>query len=324
MKAITCCFFLLLTFSSYACLNEHHVSTSGKTIEQGFWLADSYFNTKHPVGKLQNHLHELRQDTSRDLQKVFENRNSIAVTLIKLGRLNEAEAFLDQLHKQQPADYSVLANLGTLYELQGQNAKALEFINKAIQVNPVSHMGSEWFHVRVLEFKLKNIGPADIATTDILQLGSIRRDVRVVATEINYQLQERMPFTPQPDLAMAKILDEYAGFLADKVSIRGAYLMYDIATVYDPGNVLQLLQKKELLKPYFTRYKQAIPVRKTFYGEPTDEALKFADTTVTTPVHLTAPSVQKRSVMASYPAIFIGALAVIGVMGLLLYRKGKK
>ena len=71
---------------------------------------------------------------------------------------------------------------------------------------------------------------------------------------------------------MAKVLDEYALFLADSVSISGAYLMYEIASDYDRANVLQVKEKKEALKPYFKKYKESFPVTANYYTDPPTDA----------------------------------------------------
>ena len=49
--------------------------------------------------------------------------------------------------KKYPNEYVVIANLGTTYELMGNNEKALEYIKKGMKLNPRSHNGSEWIHV---------------------------------------------------------------------------------------------------------------------------------------------------------------------------------
>ncbi len=58
------------------------------------------------------------------------------------------------MYAQHPNDYSIIANLGTAYELTGNDEKALELIRKAVAINPNSHYNSEWIHVRILEEKV--------------------------------------------------------------------------------------------------------------------------------------------------------------------------
>lgn len=265
MKAFFLSVFLFAAFICFACLNEHHVTKYGKESIDGFTLYETHFYKKHNTVELETYLNDLKQRDPKTEQSKFENENSIAVTLIKLGRLDEAEKILNKLYEDQPKDYSVVINLGTLYELQGKNQKALEYIKRAVGINPDSHSGSEWFHIKVLEFKLKNLPDNKIPGTDILQIHSIKKSAEDIAGEIKYQLEERIPFTPAPNLMMAKILDEYAAFLADSVSLQGGYLMYDIAADYDRNDVLKLSDKKTALRPYFKKYNERLPVTGNYY-----------------------------------------------------------
>jgi len=264
--------FILCTFFGYACLNESHVNKSGKYTVDAFHLSESGYHKSHNKTELELYLKNLYAKKNETVEDIFDNKNNIAVTLIKLGRLDEAEKILLDLKKGAPDNYYVTVNLGTLYELQGKNKEALQFIKKALEIDPQSHRGSEWFHVKVLEFKLKNIPEADFPNQNILDLAHPKStDIKY---DISYQLQERIPFTPAPNLMMAKILQEFADYLADSISIKAAYLFYEIGMDYDRGNALKLVEKRDALKPYFKKYKETIPVTGNYY---LDEIIQAAD-----------------------------------------------
>ena len=323
MKALLFALLLMASMATLACLNEHHVSKSGKTDTYEFALRGTHFNKKHSKNELELYIRNLEARNTANPQEIFEKKNSIAVALIRLNRLKEAEEILNQLYKEQPNDYSVLANLGTLYELQGKNEQALKFIRQAMITNPESHGRSEWFHVKVLEFKLKNIPEAQIPASNILQIRAQKTPASWLAGQVSYQLQERIPFTPAPNLAMAKILDEYAGFLADSVSISAAYLMYDIATDYDRNNLLKIKEKKVALLPYLKKYKAEIPRTRDYYADPLDAAGKS-----TLPGGIADPvlnkgkqQVFKNKISGNYILPGIGSL--IAVAGIFLYRRRK-
>lgn len=265
MKYLLICCFILFTGFSYACLNERHVNKSGKETIDAFHLSQSGYQKSHNKAELELYLKNLYADKKEMKEDIFDQKNNIAVTLIKLGRLEEAEKILLDLKKEAPDDYYVIVNLGTLYELQGENKEALQYIKKALLIDPESHGGSEWFHVKVLEFKLKNIPESEIPNQHILNIAQITAKGRDIAAEIDYQLKERIPFTPAPNLMMAKILQEFADYLADSVSIKAAYLFYEMGKDYDRQNVLQLDKKKEGLTPYFKKYKEAVPVLNNYY-----------------------------------------------------------
>ncbi len=274
MKAFFLFTLLSIAVFSFACLNEHHVTKYGKESIDGFSMHEVHFYKQHNKAVLEEYIQNLQKETPKTVEDVLANQNSIAVSYIKLGRLEDAEKILNALLKQYPADYSITVNLGTLYELQGKNQKALDYIKKAISINPESHGGSEWFHIRVLEFKLKNLPDSKITEQDILQIAAIKKDNSSIAYEIQYQLQERIPFTPAPNLIMAKILQEYADFLADSVSLKAAYIVYEMGMQYDENNALNLAAKRDALKPYFKKYKEKIPFTGNYY---LDAAIQVAD-----------------------------------------------
>ncbi len=68
----------------------------------------------------------------------FTNRNDYAVALVYLGRYDEAISLLQRLEKETPGHYATAANLGTAYELSGNNELALKWIKEGIRRNPRS------------------------------------------------------------------------------------------------------------------------------------------------------------------------------------------
>jgi tetratricopeptide (TPR) repeat protein len=266
MKSIFTLLLCGLWCVSIACLNERHVSKHGKeSIHDELSLKNLQFNKSHNINELETFIKNIKSEQATTEEEIFDNQNNIAIALIKLGRLDEAEKILDNLIKQKLNDYSVTINLGTLYELKGNNQKALNLIKKAIQINPDSHSGSEWFHVKILEAKLKNLSNQDLIKADILGLKNRKVYATTTSSNIAYQLQERIPFTKAPNLLMAKVLQEYGDFVADSISISAAYVAYEIGMDYDRENLLQLKEKKQNLLPYFKKYNESIPVTGNYY-----------------------------------------------------------
>src|SRR5688572_27683403 len=149
-KILLLCLFIISGLGTIACLNEHHVNKQGRATGDYFEMSDLRFEKRHNKVQLEEFVGVLLNQKVLTAEDSLWNQNSIAVNYIKLGRLEEAEVILNKLLKRYPRDYVVIVNLGTLYELQGKNKQALEYIKKAIAINPESHMGSEWFHVKVL------------------------------------------------------------------------------------------------------------------------------------------------------------------------------
>lgn len=273
-------FFLLILLSSgffhraVACLNEYHVSRSGASSVDLFAMHTIHFVQGFDKQKLEEELHRLEQEKSTGPDLQLYNSNDRAVHLIKLGRYAEAEKLLDSLLKKHPAEYNVVVNLGTLYELKGENKKALDYLRKAVQLNKDSHGGSEWFHIRVLEYKLRNRITQQIPGDTILDFSSRKEEASETANGIAWQLQERIPFTPVPDPLMAKLLLEYGDFLAEKISIRGAYVIYGIAGEYDQPQQLPITERKKQLLPLFKKYKVAVPAYRTYFRTVSQERLQ--------------------------------------------------
>lgn len=75
-----------------------------------------------------------------------EGLDAKGLSLLRLGRLEQAEAVMKQRHAIAPAAYPSHANLGTLYTFTGDFARALEHIDAAMAIEPEAHFGREKYH----------------------------------------------------------------------------------------------------------------------------------------------------------------------------------
>ena len=265
MKYLLLSLMVLFSSASNACLNEEHVTKNGKHTSGSFTVESLTFYKGQDIATIELKLKTLLSLPATTEEDKRSIQNDIAVQYIKLGRFDEAEKLLLELQKKYPGNYSINVNLGTLYELQGKNKEALQLIKRSVGINPDSHEGSEWFHIKILEYKLKNIPEDKVAGQNILDLYSIKETADEIADEVSYQLKERIPFTPAPNLVMAKVLQEFADLLADSISIKGAYLIYSIGMDYDRNNVLSLVEKRDALLPYFKKYHETVPQTGVYY-----------------------------------------------------------
>jgi tetratricopeptide (TPR) repeat protein len=152
------------------------------------------------------------------------DENSIAVALIHLGRTDEALKILEKLERTAPGSYYVAANLGTAYELLGDNEKAYKWIAEGVKRNPDSHFGTEWLHLKILNAKqaikrdpqwiYKNsvldidwdlIG-GDLSKVQVSDDRKIVHDADAVRKAIEYQLHERTEFVKRTDPTVASLL----------------------------------------------------------------------------------------------------------------------
>jgi tetratricopeptide (TPR) repeat protein len=249
-----------------ACLNESHKDKYGETHsrDEHFFVynepdkaAANKFLSKYDLNKLEEYDKDIQSD--------------IAVNLIYLGKHAEALIILKKLQKANPADYNIAANLGTAYELNGNNEKALEFIKKGIQLNPDSHNGSEWVHVKILEAKILMRDDTNwlnnnrVLNTGVHFNSKGNETLENKIWQIEYQLKERVPFTPFPDKLLANVFDELGDLYATQESAELAYMAYDFSLQYDPADLYGIQKKMEELKAILKKQKTKIPSWKQYY-----------------------------------------------------------
>lgn len=254
-------------FTAIACYNETHINKNGKVTgrsEPFFGFYDSP-DTARATAFIANH----------DLSKIHtydvDTQSDLAVNFAYLGRYKEALTILRRLYKENPGNYNVVANLGTTYELTGKNDSALLFIKKSLAIDPESHAGSEWVHVKILEAKLNMAkDPNWLLKNSVLQTGvtagsAISDDLVNKALDIEYQLKERVPFTPFPDAILANVFNELGDLLATQLSVEHAYIAYDFALQYGAVEQYGVQQKMDELKRMLRKEKIILPSWRAYY-----------------------------------------------------------
>lgn len=254
-------FLVLLQLPLDACYNETHVNKNGKSTIRSEPMALFYNEPDKKVATEYLANHDLTKIKTYDA----DTQSDIAVNLGYLGRYTEAVEILKRLQKENPYNYNYAANLGTTYELLGKNELALQFIKKGIELNPDSHEGSEWVHVKILEAKLKMAGNPDwIFKNRVLGTG-VNFDSKESASlndktwHVEYQLQERIPFTPFPDALLANVFDELGDLYATQQSVELAYIAYDFSLRNDSVDHFGVKAKMVALKPILKKNKIPIP-----------------------------------------------------------------
>jgi tetratricopeptide (TPR) repeat protein len=208
------------------------------------------------VAKLQSHqdraywtdiLNQIR-DRKEDHSIAYEPTNH-AVALAHLGRVKEAITILEELERKKPGQYATAANLGTAYELNGENEKALKWIKEGFRRNSEGHSGTEWLHVKILEAKIRMANESgtfepnsvlDIRfdqrpelsgwyTTD--HLGQ-RKSLKEIEEALAYQLHERLEFVKPPEPVVADLLADLSKVLALTREPADAEAVYELAKSY--------------------------------------------------------------------------------------------
>jgi tetratricopeptide (TPR) repeat protein len=205
---------LVYSQSSFACLNGET-----KRLKNGDYIYED-------VGDLVPYGHMFVMEDNdykeiiKDLDKLYRKTNDVdylsdkGYVLILQGKYEEAVKLYIELEKIKPNRYSTASNLGTAYELLGENEKALFWIKKSFEIDPTSHNNSEWLHVNILEAKIKggkyvnsdflittNFGQEKEPKTDLS-----RKTLLKLRTELFFQLNERMSFIKDKNEIVALLL----------------------------------------------------------------------------------------------------------------------
>ena len=247
MKTVALLLAFLLALPVSACLWIKGTTKEGNSTRHGLTparrikseLKNSIATDLRAEGKRMEE--SLRGSTS------FDDRNDYAVALMYLGRADEAVAILKQLESEKPGDYSIAANLGTAYELSGQNEEARHWIQEGIRRNPDSHFRTEWLHVAILDAKIQlqsnpnyfdqhsvlNIDYRTLETgAKVIQLGDEKHSLRDLTEALRYQLIERLKFVKGKDPAVASLLFDYAAIEAGTATLESAISLLQMAGEY--------------------------------------------------------------------------------------------
>lgn len=250
MRSIALAAFVLSAAPALACINTYGTDLQGNRVEAesvlGKDLTDS-LTQKNDVSWLRTKTRLLMKGSRATL----EERNDLAAALLHVGEVPDAIEILTKIEREKPGLYATATNLGTAYELAGDNARALQWIREGIKRNPNSHHGSEWLHVLILETKL-NLAkdPKWLQNHSILAMGfgsarvpnvpsrfppgnnGRRLDAADVKSAIFNQMRERLQFVKPPEPIVGDILFDYANLLMRTDAIESAHAVYGLAIEY--------------------------------------------------------------------------------------------
>lgn len=263
-KIITLSFAFLCFYQvTQACLNEYRVNSRGQVndIYRGLPIFYRSFDLEFSRAYLK------RFDLSKKETISYKHLSDAAVHLTRLGKYPQALELLQWLNKKFPNQYKIVANLGTLYEINGQLDSAYFYINQGMKLNAKSHYGSEWVHLSILKAKKAvKANPSWILYNNVLNLTSLRDTVaehdydklNIFLTRIQhivYQLEERIPFSKTPDVILANVLREVGDLLALHISIADASVAYEIGLHYDPKDQLRFKNRLAKLAESLKKHK---------------------------------------------------------------------
>lgn len=299
MKNLLFVFFFIFSFlnSALACLNSDTKLLDDSTYVSEDAKGHVPYGHKFYFENFENGL--FRLDSLYKATKYLDYLSDKGVLLILLKRYEEAIKLYLEIEKIESHRYSTASNLGTAYELNGDNEKALEWIKKSLEIEPLSHNHSEWIHVKILEAKIKG---EEYITTSFLLNTDFGKDAAPKTTlenaellklrhELFFQLNERVTFIKEDDKVVAQLL-------------------------FDLGNIAFLLGFREEAKNDYLRAKEYGYNEKLIEERINELNNPKPEESVTT-----IPEKKSESNYLMYGAI---ALLVISGIAIIIYKRKKK
>jgi hypothetical protein len=196
----------------------------------------------------------------------FPNLIDLSALLIRYGKSAEAVKLLQFVESKYPGRFETASNMGTAYELMGQNEDALKWILQGLKRNPADHYGTEWLHVHILNAKLGKV-PQAAPGRSILNLdfghdvmpqrpaslpnGNTGKPITLwdLGSALRYQVQERIWFVDAPDKMVAGLLLDWANLELLAGSVESADVLYNAAIRYGiKEDKLIALRRREVAK----------------------------------------------------------------------------
>jgi tetratricopeptide (TPR) repeat protein len=169
-----------------------------------------------------------------------------AVILMLKGNYESAIKILLELNKKNPKKYSIASNLGTAYELNGENGKALKWISEGIKRDSNAHYGTEWLHQLILKIKIKlkrepNLLqtqrvitlPKEFNSESNISIDGKQHSIHEIIHALKYQLQERLIFVKPTEPIVADLFFTYAQIEAKTETLEEALAYLELAELYN-------------------------------------------------------------------------------------------
>jgi tetratricopeptide (TPR) repeat protein len=248
-------FIVILCFyqNTHACLNLFGIDSSGHRhhIEHRF-IDNISFNQKYIREKAKQHAKMIEAG-----QVTYKEISDYGAYLLMAGQSAEGLYIFKQLIQKYPSDYTVNANLGVAYELNGNLDSALFYVKKAVSIDPRSHRGSEHVHIQFLEVKKELATSSNVIPSKKILDINFKSDgpgaVNSTLQHALYQLNERLPFTLGVEPAMGWMFTEMGDGYMNQ-SVYRAYFCYQLAVYFHPMLLEQIKPKMEKAKKTWEEY----------------------------------------------------------------------
>jgi tetratricopeptide (TPR) repeat protein len=237
--------------SSFACINEYRTLLTGEVVytdPSGGKVQNREFDSLHLKNKSEELLAAYKRSDS------LEYYSDYAAALTYLGHYKKAKSIYEEIEQLSPNLYTTASNLGTIYELIGKPDSALIWLKKSIELNPESHSGSEWIHIKILEYQLSE--SQDIRVSILgLDFGNSERpsnpnkyELTELKNHIWHQLEERTTFVKPQNEIVGNIYFDLGNILAQTRDVQAALESYEAAKEYGYESELMIRRIDEFNK----------------------------------------------------------------------------
>jgi len=229
---------VLISFKTFACLNGET-----KILKNGEYVYIDYrglvpHGHHFAINDFPKVIKQL--DSAYTKTKDIDYLSDKGYLLIVQKKYAEALNLYLNIEKISPNRYSTASNLGTLYELIGENQKAYTWIKKSIGINPESHNGSEWLHLKILEAKIKNLNDVsgqflintDFGSSGVPQTNLSKEEVDKLAKAVYFQVNERISFIEPKDKIISILLFELGNLVELIGEHENALRIFKSARIY--------------------------------------------------------------------------------------------
>jgi tetratricopeptide (TPR) repeat protein len=238
MKKLIFTIILFISSVAYscACLNGYNV-----ILKEGVFLTMEY-RSEVPSPKIIVSNKEIKKliikfDSFYKATKNLEYLSDKGILLIYDKQYKEAIELYLTIEKIKPNKYSTASNLGTTYELIGDNINALKWIKKAVEIDSSSHDRSEWIHINILKAKIKGnnfinssfLINSEFGNDTLPKSNLSESELIMLHLALGYQLGERMTFIVPKDKIVAELLFELGNIMMLRKSYSFAIQNYEHA-----------------------------------------------------------------------------------------------
>ena len=249
--------FLLLPTFLFSCIWINGTTIDGdykETSDYGYSsLLKHIIKNESAQTKLENLL-EYKASFTTLTDEVKEND---AVILMLQEKYESSIKILLALNQKNPKKYSIASNLGTAYELNGENKKALQWIKEGTKRDENSHYGTEWLHELILKTKIEQESnpkllknqrvitlPPKFTLKSTLTIEEKKHTIPDILEALRYQLRERLIFVKPQEPIVADLIFTYAKIEAETGTLEEALKILTLAKNYGFSNP-QLLQERQ-------------------------------------------------------------------------------